>query len=214
MVDGAASDNICVKAYRLLKKDHPELPAVKMHLHKTIPLGAGLGGGSANGAFTLLLLNKKFGLGLTEDQLLAYALQLGSDCPFFIRNTPCFATGRGEKMVPLAIDLSAYRFVVVNPGIHVNTGWAFSQIKPSAGRPSLKDVIQLPVADWQGRLVNDFEDPVCQHHPSIAQVKEELYQQGAIYASMTGSGSTVFGIFPGGEPPALSFPENYFVRTV
>lgn len=188
------------------------MPAIKMHLHKTIPMGAGLGGGSANGAFTLLLLNKKFTLGLSEEQLLQYALQLGSDCPFFIRNTPCFATGRGEKMEDISLDLSAYKFVIVNPGIHVNTGWAFSQIKPFADRPSLKTAIALPVTEWKEELTNDFEAAVCGGHPAIAQIKEELYRQGAHYAAMTGTGSTVFGIFPKETSPAFTFPASYFCK--
>ncbi|HEU4903805.1 MAG TPA: 4-(cytidine 5'-diphospho)-2-C-methyl-D-erythritol kinase [Flavisolibacter sp.] len=211
-VDGNISDNICVKAYRLLKTDFPQLAPIKMHLHKTIPMGAGLGGGSANGAFTILLLNKKFNLGIRQEQLIHYALQLGSDCPFFIKNTPCVATGRGEIMEALCLDLSAYQFVLVNPGIHVNTGWAFSQIQPAAGRPSLKDVIQLPVNEWKGRLVNDFEEPVCRQYPEIAQARQTLYEQGAVYASMTGSGSTVYGLFPKEASPQLHFPAHYFVK--
>ena len=137
-VDGNLSDNICVKAYRSLKRDFAQLPAIRMHLHKTIPMGAGLGGGSADGAFTLVLLNKKFNLGLKEEKLIEYALQLGSDCPFFIKNVPSFATGRGEKLETISLDVSGYQFVVVNPQIHINTGWAFSQIIPLAERPSLK----------------------------------------------------------------------------
>jgi 4-diphosphocytidyl-2-C-methyl-D-erythritol kinase len=213
MLDGNLSDNICVKAYHLLKKDFPQLPAVKMHLHKSIPLGAGLGGGSADGAFTLVLLNKKFGLGIPEHRLLRYALELGSDCPFFIKNTPCFATGRGELLEDLEIDLSAYRFVLVNPRIHVNTGWAFSQIRPSAERPSLKEIVRLPVTQWKDRLTNDFEEPVFRQHPEIKNIKKALYQQGAVYAAMTGTGSTVFGIFPKEAEPAFSFPAHYFQKT-
>jgi 4-diphosphocytidyl-2-C-methyl-D-erythritol kinase len=129
-IDAKPEDNICVKAYHLLKKDFPQLPPVKMHLHKTIPSGAGLGGGSADGAFTLLLLNKKINLDLNEEQLTQYALQLGSDCPFFIINKPSYATGRGENLQAIELDLSSYQIVVVNPGIHINTGWAFSQITP------------------------------------------------------------------------------------
>lgn len=213
-VAGAFSDNICVKAYHLLKKDFPLLPPIKMHLHKAIPMGAGLGGGSADGAFVLLLLNKKFQLGLSEDRLMAYALQLGSDCPFFIKNTPCYATGRGEVLQTVPLNLSAYKLVVVNPGIHVNTGWAFSQITPSGNRTSLLEIIQLPVESWNGRLVNDFEEPVCRQFPAVGNIKELLYQQGAVYASMTGSGSTVFGLFPKESSPAFSFPEHYFVKTI
>jgi 4-diphosphocytidyl-2-C-methyl-D-erythritol kinase len=214
IVAGNVSDNICVKAYHLLKLDFPQLPPVKMHLHKTIPMGAGLGGGSADGAFTLLLLNKKFNLGITQEDLLRYALQLGSDCPFFIRNTPCYATGRGEVMEELSLDLSAYKFAVVNPGIHVNTGWAFSQITPSPDKPSLKTAIQLPVEQWKNRVTNDFEEPVSTLYPEIGNIKKTLYQQGALYAAMTGTGSTVFGIFSKLADPELTFPTHYFVKIV
>jgi 4-diphosphocytidyl-2-C-methyl-D-erythritol kinase len=213
-VQGNLSDNICVKAYRLLKKDLPQLPAIKMHLHKNIPMGAGLGGGSADGAFTLLLLNKKFNLELTEEVLISYALQLGSDCPFFIINKPCFATGRGEQMEPVLLDLSAYQLVVVNLQIHINTGWAFSQIKPSGNRPSLKEIITQPIEEWKDNLKNDFEEAVFSHHPDIKNCKETLYKQGALYASMTGSGSTVFALFPKEATPALSFPSHYFVKNL
>lgn len=213
-VDGNVSDNICVKAYHLLKKDFPQLPAVKMHLHKTIPMGAGLGGGSADGAFTLLLLNKKFNLGLGEAALIDYALQLGSDCPFFIRNAPCYATGRGEVMENIALDLSAYNFVLVNPQIHINTGWAFSQIRPSAERPSLKETVQKPVEEWKALLTNDFEDAVFAKHPAIKECKDVLYAAGAVYASMTGSGSTVFGLFAKDAEPVFGFPADYFVKTL
>ena len=213
-VDGSLSDNICVKAYRLLKKDFPELPAIKLHLHKTIPMGAGLGGGSADGAFTLVLLNRKFNLGLSQDTLLAYALDLGSDCPFFIQNTPSYATGRGENLEGIPLDLSPYKFVFVNPKIHVNTGWAFAQVQPSAERPSLKEAIKRPVEDWKTLLTNDFEQPIARHHTEIAECKTQLYEQGAVYASMTGSGSTVYGLFKKDSAPTLSFPPHYFVKIV
>ena len=213
-VDGALSDNICVKAYHLLKKDFPQLPPVKMHLHKTIPLGAGLGGGSADGAFTLLLLNKQFNLGIGEEQLIKYALQLGSDCPFFIKNKPVYATSRGEIMEEVTLDLSRYQFVLVNPGIHVSTGWAFSHITPSTQRQSMREIILLPVEDWQGKLTNDFEEPVIGKYPEIGEIRESLWQQGAVFVAMTGSGSTIYGIFPKEVEPAFSFPGHYFVKIV
>jgi 4-diphosphocytidyl-2-C-methyl-D-erythritol kinase len=212
-VDGNLNDNICVKAYHLLKKEFP-LPPVKMHLHKTIPLGAGLGGGSADGAFTLLLLNKKFNLGITEEKLIAYALALGSDCPFFIKNSPCYATSRGENMEKINVDLSNYRFVLVNPGIHVSTGWAFSHITPTDNRPSMREIVQLPVEQWQGKLTNDFEEPVIRKYPQIGEIKNALLQQGGVFAAMTGSGSTRYGIFPKDAQPVFRFPPQYFVKIV
>jgi len=211
-VEGNTSDNICVKAYRLLKQDFPDLPAVKMHLHKVIPMGAGLGGGSADGAFTLLLLNRKFNLGLQEQELINYALQLGSDCPFFIKNRPCFATGRGEHLEEIPLDLSAYKFVLVNPVIHINTGWAFSQLVPNSTQRSLKDIIKTPVGNWKDELKNDFEKPILLKHPEIGHCIDTLYKAGAIYAAMTGSGSTVYGLFPADSTPHFSFPAHYFVK--
>jgi 4-diphosphocytidyl-2-C-methyl-D-erythritol kinase len=211
-VEGNTSDNICVKAYQLLKQDFPQLPAIKMHLHKVIPMGGGLGGGSADGAFTLVLLNRKFNLGLQEQQLIDYALRLGSDCPFFIKNTPCYATGRGEQLEAIDLTLSGYKFIIVNPGVHINTGWAFSQITPVLNRPSLKEVIFQPIRNWREHLKNDFEKPIIERHPLIGSCIKTLYDAGAVYAAMTGSGSTVFGIFAADSIPQFSFPAHYFVK--
>lgn len=194
-IEGDVSNNLCIKAYHLLKKDFPDLPSIKMHLHKVIPMGAGLGGGSADGAFTFKLLKQKFQLNLSTEQLINYSLQLGSDCPFFTLNQPCFAEGRGEKLQLVDLDLSSYQFIIINPGIHVNTGWAFSEIQPKAPAKSVKQIITQPIETWKNELVNDFEEAVSKIHPEIAAIKEKLYTQGAVYSSMTGSGSTVFGIF-------------------
>jgi 4-diphosphocytidyl-2-C-methyl-D-erythritol kinase len=214
-VAGDPQNNLCIKAYGLLKKDFPSLPPVQMHLHKTIPMGAGLGGGSADGAFTLKLLNEKFQLGLTAQQLMHYALQLGSDCPFFILNQPCYATGRGEVLEPIALDLSAYQLVLVNPSIHVNTGWAFAQLElKDAPRPDLRTIVQQPITTWKDQLINDFEAPVCKAHPEIAAIKEELYTAGALYASMTGSGSTVFGVFEKRLDINLKVDTTYVVHKI
>lgn len=214
IVDGTSTDNICFKAYELLKADFPTLPAIEMHLHKAIPMGAGLGGGSADGAFTLKLLNEQFHLNLSQQQLINYALQLGSDCPFFIVNQPCFATSRGEKMTPIDLDLSAYTFVIVNPGIHLNTGWAFKQITPSVPSKSIQQIIQQPIETWKHELVNDFELPVATAYPAINNIKQELYLKGAVYASMSGSGSTVFGIFKKGTEKVNYTSEGYFVKEI
>jgi 4-diphosphocytidyl-2-C-methyl-D-erythritol kinase len=213
-VDGDTADNLCVKAYHLLKKDFPEIPAVKIHLHKAIPLGAGLGGGSADAACMLKLLNEKFQLNLSTAQLINYALQLGSDCPFFIINKPCFATGRGEVLEETAVDLSAYKIILINPGIHVNTGWAFSNITPALPEKSIKEIIQQPINSWKEYLKNDFETAVFTAHPAIKEIKESLYAQGAIYAAMSGSGSTVFGIFSSSATITNNFPAYYFVKFI
>jgi 4-diphosphocytidyl-2-C-methyl-D-erythritol kinase len=208
-IDGNGNNNLCVKAYHLLKKDFSSLPSVKIHLHKNIPMGAGLGGGSADGAFTLKILNDKFQLQLTQEQLINYALQLGSDCPFFIYNHPCFAISRGEIMEPVSVDLSNYHFVIINPKIHISTAWAFSQITPARPSACIKDIIRLSVNEWKNILLNDFEKPVMQQYPAIQKIKTDLYNAGATYVSMSGSGSTVYAIFEKNITPVLSFPPGY-----
>lgn len=214
IVDGNTADNICIKAYHLLKRDFPDLPAIKMHLLKAIPMGAGLGGGSADGAFTLQLLNKKFNLLLSPAQLIAYAVQLGSDCPFFTINKPCYATGRGEILEELNIDLSKYKIVLINPGIHVNTGWAFQQLTTALPKKSIKEIITQPINTWKQELQNDFENPVFKKYPAIKVIKESLYAEGAVYAAMSGSGSTVFGIFEKEIILQKIEAENYFVKII
>jgi 4-diphosphocytidyl-2-C-methyl-D-erythritol kinase len=210
-IPSTPEQNSCVKAYRLLKKDIAGLPAIKMHLHKVIPSGAGLGGGSSDGAFALVLLNKKFNLELSQDQLHNYALQLGSDCPFFIKNQPCYATGRGEILQPFELNLSDYKIVLVNPKIHIETAQAFSKIIPDNKRLSIKDVIKKPVAQWKDVLKNDFEESVFNEHPEIREIKLKLYEQGAVCALMSGTGSSVYGLFQQSKHPQLDFPSNYFV---
>ena len=203
-IKGNPADNLCVKAWQLLKKDFPDLHGMQIHLHKAIPMGAGLGGGSADGAFSLLLINELCNLNLSLDQLIHYALQLGSDCPFFILNKPCFATGRGEKMQAIKLDLSQYKFVIINPNIHISTATAFAEIKPGKPARSIDEIIQLPVAEWKEWLLNDFEKTVSILHPEIELIKQEFYKKGALYASMTGSGSTVYGIFEKNTNPKPS----------
>ncbi len=205
-------ENICIKAFRILKNDFPNLPFLKMHLHKTIPLGAGLGGGSADAAFALKLINQKFELGISIEQLKLYALQLGSDCPFFILNSPCFATGKGEKLTPIYLDLSAYKFILIYPQIHIKTQWAFSKIKCSSSEKSINEIIKQPIETWKVELQNDFEEPIFTTHPELKKIKQNLYDAGATYAAMSGSGSTIFGIFKKEEKIDLHFPSNYFVK--
>jgi 4-diphosphocytidyl-2-C-methyl-D-erythritol kinase len=208
-----SAENICLKAWQLLKSEYPQLPAVAIHLHKAIPMGAGLGGGSADGAFMLRILNEKYNLLLSEQQLIQYALKLGSDCPFFIINRPCFGSGRGEILEPVSLDLSQYYFVIINPGIHVNTGWAFKQLQLKPPAHSLLQAVHAPVNTWRETVVNDFEKAVTAQYPAIAAIKEVVYQQGAVYASMTGSGSTVFGLFTA-KPLLPEFPGEYLLRVV
>lgn len=210
-VPGNSADNLCLKAWHLLRKDFPTLPEVNIHLHKHIPIGAGLGGGSADAAFMLRLLNTRFQLGLTDEQLIDHAAVLGSDCPFFIRNKPCYATGRGEILSPINLDLSAYTFVLVYPGIHVNTGWAFGQMSPAAPARSLRESIMEPVENWAATISNDFEQPVFSAHPELAVIKQSLYEQGAVYSSMSGSGSAILGIFRKDKIGILDFRSDYKV---
>jgi 4-diphosphocytidyl-2-C-methyl-D-erythritol kinase len=213
-IAGNPASNLCVKAYRLLKKDFPALPYLLIHLHKVIPSGAGLGGGSADAAFALQLIDKIGKLKLSDQQLMEYAAELGSDCPFFIINKPCFAQGRGEKLEEIKLDLSAYQIVIVNPGIHVDTGRAFLNIRPEIPQQSLKEVIAAPVERWKDGLCNAFEKVIFPQHRGIVDIKDQFYMKGALYASMSGSGSTVFGIFEKQKKLQFDFPPHYFVKQV
>jgi 4-diphosphocytidyl-2-C-methyl-D-erythritol kinase len=209
-------DNLCVKSYRLLKKDFPQLPSIKMHLHKNIPMGAGLGGGSADASAVLLLLNKKFSLHISQEKLIKYASKLGSDCPFFIINKPCFATGRGEILEEINLDLSSYKIMIVNLGIHVNTRDAFSNLNQSNFSPigELQEQIKQDITAWRNVIKNDFEKPIFEKYPEIEKIKNTLYENGAIYSAMSGSGSTVFGIFEKEVSINIKFPAHYFCQTV
>jgi 4-diphosphocytidyl-2-C-methyl-D-erythritol kinase len=214
-INGNLKDNLCIKAYYLLKKDFPQITAIKMHLHKTIPLGAGLGGGSADAAFTLLLLNKKFQLNISVSQLVNYALQLGSDCPFFVINKPCYAQGRGEVLEEINLDLSPYQLLIVKPEIDISTRWAFSKIQPEMSAISIRQIVEGPIRSWKEYLKNDFEKPLMQYYPKLKSIKEELYTQGALYAGMSGSGSTFFGIFSESQKiDTTIFPSEYFIKNL
>jgi 4-diphosphocytidyl-2-C-methyl-D-erythritol kinase len=209
-IPGDETQNLCVKAYLLLKKDFPSIPSVKMHLHKHIPMGAGLGGGSSDGTAVLKLLNQLFNLGLNTNQLVNYAAQLGSDCPFFVHDTACHATGRGEILQPYPCDLANYKIALIHPGIHVSTAWAFGELQPHVKEKSIYDIVAQPIESWKATLVNDFEAPIFAAHPILQNIKNELYDQGAIYASMSGSGSSIFGIFPATFVWPASFMKNQF----
>ena len=192
-VTGKTSDNLCVKAYELLRQQH-DLPAVEMHLLKNIPAGAGLGGGSSDASYTLKLLNEVFDLNIDRPQLEKYAAQLGSDCPFFIANTSAYISGRGEMLEPVDLSLKGYYITIVHPGIHISTREAFANLKPSAADISIKEIIKKPVEQWKDLLRNDFEAYAFQTYPVLTEIKQKLYDAGAIYASMSGSGSAVYGI--------------------
>jgi len=193
-ISGDPELNLVVKAYRLLQKDFG-LPSLKIHLHKEIPFGAGLGGGSSDAVSMLLMLNKSFNLSLSDDDLLQYAGCLGSDCPFFIHNKPMYATGRGEILTPVNIRLNGMFILMVKPAVEVSTAKAFQYVVPKKSEVSLPELLNLPVFDWKNKLINQFESSVFQQYPEIMQVRQKLYEQGAVYASMSGSGSCVFGLF-------------------
>lgn len=211
-VTGNEDDNLVIKAYRLLDQDF-ELPPVDIHLFKHIPSGAGLGGGSADAAFMLKLLNERFSLNLSTEQLETYAATLGADCAFFIRNAPTFAEGIGNIFSPIALSLKGYQLVIVKPDIFVSTREAFSQIRPHRPEQSLHEVISRPVGEWRESLTNDFEVSVFPQYPAIKEIKEELYRQGAVYASMSGSGSSVFGLFePESTVPQIEFTNAFLFQ--
>lgn len=193
-IAGDPESNLVVKAYRLLQKDF-NLPAIKIHLHKQIPFGAGLGGGSSDAAFMLKLLNKSYDLGLGEKELLNYAAVLGSDCPFFILNKPVFATGRGEIMQETSVSLNGMFILLVKPPVEVSTATAYQLVVPQKPKVSLPELLSLPVQDWEGKIVNQFEKSVFQQYPELKEVKQSLYELGAEYVSMSGSGSCIFGLF-------------------
>ncbi|MCX6291854.1 MAG: 4-(cytidine 5'-diphospho)-2-C-methyl-D-erythritol kinase [Bacteroidetes bacterium] len=186
--------NLCIKAYHLLAASH-DLPPVKMHLHKSIPVGAGLGGGSSDAAFVLMMLNKIFGLKLNDEQLQKFASSLGSDCAFFIRNKPCFASGKGDQLEEIRVDLKNYFIILVKPKVRVSTADAYRGVIPSKPAASLKELIRLPVSKWKDAVQNDFEKTIFEKFTIIKNIKAKMYKYGAVYASMSGSGSSVFGIF-------------------
>jgi len=205
-IPGRLEDNLCIRGYHLIKKDY-DVPPVKIHLHKNIPIGAGLGGGSSNAAFFIKLMNANFELGLSTEQMENYARKLGADCAFFIRNRPVFAFDRGDEFEDIKLDLSAYKIILVMPDEYVSTAEAYRGVKPAAVRESLYDQIKTPLAAWRGQIKNDFEGHIFRDHPVIRGVKAELYEHGAIYASMSGSGASVFGIFE--ETPNLGAMEEF-----
>ena len=192
--EGGYNDNLVVKAYNILAEDF-EMPKVKMSLYKNIPTGAGMGGGSADAAFALKMLNNIAGLSLSDEKLEEYAARLGADCAFFIKNKPAYARGIGNILSPVDCDLTGYYMVVVKPDIHISTKEAYAFVNPEHPENALADIINLPVKEWKGLMKNDFEKSVFAKYPSIMDVKEKLYGLGALYASMSGSGSAFFGIF-------------------
>lgn len=208
-IPGEEKDNLVLKALKLIRKDFPDVGDVHIHLHKNIPMGAGLGGGSADAGFALLLMNKLFDLHLESWFLEDYAAQIGSDCAFFIENTPKIATGRGEVLAPAQMNLKGDFIVLVKPPIHIGTKEAYAGVKPRRPENSISDILS-DKAMWKGSLHNDFEDSIFPKYPELATIKQRMYDSGAYYAAMSGSGSTVFGLFSQ-APPEMKWPDGYFV---
>ena len=194
-IDGDEQRNLVVRAYQMLKQDFPALPRVHVHLWKGIPTQAGMGGGSSDCGFMISLINRMFDLGLSEGQMIQYAARLGADCAFFILSRPCYAEGIGERLEPIALDLNGWYIGVVRPDIPVPTKEAFSRIHPHFPAKNCREVVMQPVETWRKDLVNDFEESVFALHPEIGDIKNRLYDMGATYAAMTGSGSALFGLF-------------------
>jgi 4-diphosphocytidyl-2-C-methyl-D-erythritol kinase len=191
---GNLEDNLLYKAYQIIKQSKT-LPAVDVYLHKTLPMGAGLGGGSADAAFFINLLNDQFGLNFTEPERIDIAKQLGSDCAFFIKNTPVYATQKGDVFTDIQLDLSHLYISIIYPNVHSNTKDAYSLVKPQQATLSLLEIIKQPVSTWKTVLVNDFEKSIFALYPIVEKTKHDLYELGAVYACMSGSGSAVFGLF-------------------
>lgn len=211
-IEGDEQHNLVVRAYMLLKQDFGERMArVHAHLCKRIPTQAGMGGGSSDCAAMIRLLNELFALGLTDEQMIAYAARLGADCPFFVLNRPVYAEGIGERMEAIGLSLHGWYLAVVRPNIPVSTKEAFSLITPSMPHRNCRDIVMQPVESWRDELVNDFEKSVFALHPEIGEIKSRLYELGASYAAMSGSGSALFGLFrqPLNEPLASLFPDTF-----
>ncbi len=204
-------DNLCLRAYHLLKNNF-DLPPVHIFLHKIIPTGAGLGGGSSDASFTLKVLNNLFHLSLSSIDLENYAAQLGSDCPFFIKNTPQIGTSRGEILTNFEIDLKGKYILLVYPTLNISTKEAFSQIKPQERTISIQEILKKDIKKWQFQLENDFEKSLFLTYPILENIKTNLYKNGALYAAMSGSGSTIFGIFE--QQKEIDFPKEYTQKWV
>ncbi len=211
-IPGAPETNLCVRAYALLRADFPRLPPVQLHLHKVVPIGAGLGGGSADAAFVLKAANELFGLALSIEALEDYARHLGADCAFFIRNRPVLAVGKGDEFEEIALDLAGTACAVVYPGLHIGTAEAYARVLPRAPAHPPRAALAGPIETWRDTVGNDFETALASTYPVLAAIKARLYAAGAAYASLSGSGSAVYGLWPGQpEAPAIDWPAEYLV---
>lgn len=209
-LDCPVEKNLVYKAYEIFRSYVKNVPSVKIHLHKIIPLGSGLGAGSSDASFMLKILNEFCNNVLSEDDLLELSSKIGSDCPFFIKNAPSIAYGRGEILEPINLNLSDYYIALIIPELNINTGKAYNSIKiKDKKEKSLKELISLPIEKWRDNIVNDFEDIVFEWYPELKKIKEELYKAGAIYSSLSGSGSTIYGIFKE-KPELTNYLKNFF----
>lgn len=208
-IPGDVNDNLCIKSYRIIQQDY-DLPAIKIHLHKNIPMGAGLGGGSSDAAFCIKAINEVCELNLAWGEMHHYAKQLGSDCSFFITNKPTYATQKGDVLETISLNLSGKFILIVHPGIHVSTAQAYAGVKPQKALYNLEEVVlNEPIESWKEKVKNDFEKSVFEQHSEIKNIKDKMYDYGAVYASMSGSGSAVYGIF--NQEPTMEFSPAYAV---
>jgi 4-diphosphocytidyl-2-C-methyl-D-erythritol kinase len=213
-VPGDSVSNLVVKAYELIQQKY-KIPNCAIHLHKAIPMGAGLGGGSADAAVTILLLNQLYELSLSKAELIDLSTQLGSDCAFFIHNTPCIASSKGEVLHPFSLSLKGYTILIIHPGIHISTQQAYAGVTPRPMDFDIQELLKESPASWKDKLHNQFEDHLFKLFPEVAHIKQKLYALGADYASMSGSGSAVYGIFKEEiELEKIDWPEGYGVKVV
>ncbi len=202
------NNNLVMKAYHELMKEY-QLPPLKIHLHKKIPLGAGLGGGSADAAFMLKSLNDSFHLKISREKLEEMAGKLGSDCPYFLNNRAMYACGRGDKMESVDFDINGYHLLLVVPNISISTPWAYSKCKPVKPTADLRELIKQPLDKWQKSIKNDFEPVVFRAYPEIGLIKSKLLEMGAVYASLSGSGAAVYGLFKKEPDYKNQFPRAF-----
>ncbi|SFQ60979.1 4-(cytidine 5'-diphospho)-2-C-methyl-D-erythritol kinase [Hymenobacter arizonensis] len=211
-IPGNPATNLCVRAYELLQADFPQLPPAQIYLHKIVPIGAGLGGGSADAAFALKATNELFSLGISVETLESYARQLGSDCAFFIQNKPVLAMERGDVFQEIDLNLTGTGCLVVYPNLHISTPEAFARITPQAPAHALRAALAQPLETWRDTVSNDFEKSLAPAYPVLAEIKQQLYAAGAAYASLSGSGSAVYGLWPASVAvPHLEWPATYTV---
>ncbi len=207
-IPAPVEDNLVMKAYKLMNRNK-KLPGIQAHLHKIIPMGSGLGGGSSDAAFMLKSLDEVYTSGMNQGEMANIAANIGSDCPFFIRNTPVYAFGKGERFKEINLDLSGLYLIMVLPGIHISTPEAYASVSVGKPEQSLYDLIRFPVETWKDNIINDFETNIFKRFPELEMIKEELYRLGAVFASMSGSGSTIYGLFLN-PPQNMGSIEEYF----